>query len=639
MNAPDSNNELHDLDRFFSETLKGASVKPSEDVWKALELKLDEKPKRRLTPWLILSVGLIVCSMAGYLFIVPAFSEKTTASSSANESNLPVRSSDNNTSSGSISAASRTTMGNSASVNAKPASSANKIPASENLPKKIQLAALKNHLAMFPVTVAGLDVKSETDNRGLKKYFIEVRNEGHASVESVLNTIRKAGYKDAFVVKQNQAEGGSPELLARVSTPYKAPAADSKAIKNAGAQNLSGPLAVNNTAPSHSEGIQETRKTGVSAKEPMPEPARTNATSKNIISATIPIQNTTNGKSHNMVTNPGNTTPQEPVKNNSEDNSGTASSSGNSEQGAGISAAKVPEQDAEKNSVQQAVTPVAQNTIAAPPDEPKNSDTQKTDSLAKGKTEAKKADSVSLAKTPAPETADPFKRFGICLLAGPEYMKPLPRSFNETTALTFNGGLRLQYFISRRFAVELGASYQTAHSSASNDTLAFEKNLNYDTYIQSTYGDMTVDPATLMTGFSPMAPINTFKVKYSYQLHYDVLNVPLNLKFYPVKRDKLSVSITAGLNSQKIISQSAQLVLYKENFNNVLNYNNMLSGKLNFSLLFGLGCELKLFKRIYIVAEPNLRYGLTNMNTTYGINGNRSKFLYFDGNAGFKIIF
>jgi hypothetical protein len=54
------------------------------------------------------------------------------------------------------------------------------------------------------------------------------------------------------------------------------------------------------------------------------------------------------------------------------------------------------------------------------------------------------------------------------------------------------------------------------------------------------------------------------------------------------------------------------------------------------SLIFSLGCDVKVGKKLYLTFMPSYRYGLTNLSTTGGTTFTPA---YFSGNAGLKFKF
>lgn len=593
----ESNTNFKELDNYFVNTLGDAKLEPSAAVWDTIEIKLDEKKKNRFLFWLIPGIlFILVATICSYLYFPSNNSQSTKnlisknkkADSKQQEKIIlnKVKEKDLKTKESDINNATLTEnkeLANSSNKNKETELSNlsikenNKVPLNPTSKKiKIQIAAFKNQNATLPAIVAGYEVSSYINKDGIKKYVIETTNV--SEVDVILSRVKEAGYKGAFVLNyaannNTFSNSNKDEVITRLQTNENDPAKEKE--PNAATDQL-----------------KENKP-----KEPVAEISKTNKKSITPIVSqetnTIPIANTD--------TQPSNS------------------------------------------------TTIAANTfttsIESKQPEPKNNIekqliTAKTDSTQQSKQPANnKIDTVKALPTKPMAKADtsllPFKRFGIYVLAGPTIAKQILNS-TEIPLIKTMYNLKLCYLLTKKIGVEAEINYQNIGASQSEKELSFQKNLTNTTFIPTSYGDLAVDPATLMDGFSPMAPIPTFTTKYSYQIIYQAINIPLTFKFYPVKKDKLSVSAFAGLSTQKIISQTTTLTFYKESFTNVLNYNSTIPSKINFSLLFGLGCELKLYKNMYFVAEPRIRYGLSNMNSS---SPARSKVLYLDGSAGIKISF
>jgi hypothetical protein len=587
MSRLNSDNEFKELDDFFSESLRDASVKPSADVWSGIEKNLEEKRKKRYLLWFLPSLIVLIGGAIGAYFFIPESSVNNnlaetkqavvTASSPA-----PVKSQNENNSSK-----------NEAITSTE--KKENNLPTDKQT-KKIQIAALKNQSADLPGEISGLTVRSETGSDNIKRFFVEVpANE----ISLAVTNLKNAGYKDAFVMgpKQDHLVFSEPSRSTKdpaEKTNFVPPTKQNTAIaaitrsKEPKTEITSSVPSDNNTIASESKS-----KTGNTTNEAAKE---------------TPIENTT------VYSTPEN-----------------VAVSGNSE----ITLKKndpVSEVAVTANSA----LPVNIVAVATPTETAEN--ITKTDSV---KPETKTEVVAALPKNKPDSIKPPVKtdqRFAIYLLGGPVFAQtfPDPKFAHEISPVRYNGGLKFQFMPVKKLAVELGANYQSCSSVSQENFLYFNKFDPNDVQVHSSMGDMAVSHANLMNGFSMMGPIDTLRVKYTYKINYNVINIPLIIKFYPVKKDKLAISVFVAENNQLVLSKSAELTIKKEFWDEKYRYNNIPGKSFNMSLMIGLGCEFKLSRNLHFVLEPNARYYITNPGSNPSI---RSKRINFDGNAGFKLTF
>lgn len=605
-----SNKDLNELDHFFAGSLKDASVDPEPQVWDNIETHLNKKSRSRFLFRLIPVLLLISGTITTTYFFIPKnyFTSHSKINNTAitetkpqqkTETLIETKEQDQTAKETKVTETTAGNISNENAINKKVAETEIKTE-NKNVSKKIQIAALKNSSANIPSSISGMEVKSEIGNDGLTRYFVESNN----NIEHDLSQIKSNGFPDAFVMKavspsENTVTKNNSNLIAL-----------NKKQNSQAANNVTEKPVYKNNSPS----VNMTKKTApvlTTETKPVTEVATKNT---NVES--------TESKSANIKTEmPTETKPEvknsEPIVNANNTSSNT----------------NTPIEDQK--------TEVANTSQTSPTIAPagKDSVVKETPTIVAKVDSSSQNNKIKTTDSIKPKV--PFDRFGLYVLGGAVYSQALLSSNAhniriESYPITFNAGLKFQVMATRRLAIELGANYQSAAVSTGTAPIWFQKLGNADSHFYTAFGEMAVSHSDMIIGYSTMAPVDSFPVRYEYKINYNVLNVPLLVKFYPVKKDKLSISVSLGMNSQFILDQSSQVTLHKEFHDEVYKFNNVIANKFNFGLLFGLGCEIKLYKNIYFVAEPNFRYGLSNMSNS---SGTRSNVINIDGNAGIKIGF
>jgi hypothetical protein len=600
MSRSNSDNEFKELDDFFSESLRDASVTPSREVWQGIEKNLEEKRKKRYLLWFLPSLVLLIGGAIGTYFL---FSSDSANNGIAERKQAVVSvlsivshksTNENNTSKNETITSKKNPETNSST---------------DHQIKKIQIAALKNHSADLPGEIGGHAVRSETGADNIKRFFVEVPSN---EINSTVADLKSAGYKDAFVMgpKQDRLAFSQPEHS------QKDPVVKNNIVPNNNPNTLIAATLTRSKEPK-TEVISPAAPTTID-KTPDPKP------NTEIVSST-PSTTGPVASSSSKTDNTKEEIKETPVVNTPKD----LTNSGRSE-------LTIHQSDPESAIITNSPAPT--NSIAVLTSTETSEEKPKIDSV-KPETKPGVA-SVPLQDKPdsvkPPLNTDP--RFGIYILGGPVITQTLPdpKFAHEFSPVTYNGGFKLQFKPLKKLAVELGANYQTCSSVSQESYLYFNKFDPNDSYIHSSMGDMVVSHANLMNGFSMMGPMDTLRVKYVYKINYNVINIPLIVKFYPVKKDRLAISVFIAENNQLLVNKSADLTIIKEFWTENYSYKNIPGKNFNMSLMLGLGCEFKLYKNLHFVVEPNARYYITNSNTNPAI---RAKRINFDGNAGFKINF
>ena len=458
-----SNKEFKELDDFFVESLENASAKPSKNVWQNIEKNLDEKNKKRYLFWLLPSLILLIGGALGTYFFLPLnLSTTKTAETNTGPNSLPTiipsqSSIETN--------ATKNEKNNSTEKNDKLSSSEK----NKNI-TKIQLAAVKNLTARLPDQIGEYDVRSEIGSDNIKRFFVEVPQE---KISASIAALKNAGYADAFVkdAKQTQNTLAKTDHANSTNTPF--------------------------------------------------------ATTKNeLIAVTISrnkkhvSENSSDFSSIDKVN-----TSETSAKTNSVDNASTGIVALNDN-------TKTPTDSKEEINIkkEEPITPVQQMVIKTlTPTNTVSTSTETIESLAKIDS-VKKENKPEVAATPPPikqndslpQTLNKDPKFGLYILGGPVITQtfPSPKFASEFSPITYNAGLKFQFLPFKKLGLELGVNYQKCSSQSKEDTLGFSKLDPSDSQFHSSLGDMSVSYSNMINGFSVMAPIDTFHVKYNYKINY-----------------------------------------------------------------------------------------------------------------------
>ncbi|HXD91671.1 MAG TPA: outer membrane beta-barrel protein, partial [Bacteroidia bacterium] len=130
------------------------------------------------------------------------------------------------------------------------------------------------------------------------------------------------------------------------------------------------------------------------------------------------------------------------------------------------------------------------------------------------------------------------------------------------------------------------------------------------------------------------SPVTYFHANYSYTSNINTLQVPIEAKIYFVNGKRLNLYTALGASGMFVISEQTNLSIIKENNTNNLSYNQVNTSKFNALLMFGLGGDVRLYKKLYFTVDGGFRYGAMNLSNTTGITTNPT---YFSVNGGLKI--
>jgi hypothetical protein len=147
---------------------------------------------------------------------------------------------------------------------------------------------------------------------------------------------------------------------------------------------------------------------------------------------------------------------------------------------------------------------------------------------------------------------------------------------------------------------------------------------------------MAAPMSIMLDGYSMLAPFDTFNCAYSQNSKLNMLNVPIEVNLHVLNKSRINVFMGVGANNSFALSQQSTLTLHKEHFDNNISYNKVTVSPFSLSLIFSLGCDVRIGKKLYLSFVPSYRYGVTNLSTTSGTTFSPA---YFSGNAGLKFRF
>jgi hypothetical protein len=580
-----SNNEFDSLDEFFSDKLKDASMQPPERIWEQIEGSLkDDKRKRRFFWLFFCGLIFIGSSLSCYFFLFDSKHENNvkTAQIKNTSTNTKTKKTD-------IITYKETTKQITETQNTS--TEENSLKEKKIDLVKIQLGAFKRQIDLSVFAKTGLDVKSETNDNGITKYYAEVAEN---QVQKALQQIKQNGFADAFIkrntntlltTKDNQTEN-KPSVSQPKSKPILALA-----------QNM----------------VYE-------SKEPsLPQPTNSNK----VTIADSKLQTTQQNNNAKYPVNEGsvttNTTPQQ---NQTKDNNTIKNDVANTI--TTNSVANSPSQNpdiAVKDSLQKDTN----QTIVA---------TNKKDSV------IAKTDSIKpLVKTDSSIKEPILNRWALLLTGGPNFfLKNTQNSLfdnsGEKQPITYNTSFKVEYRLLKKIAISAGLNYSYFTAQQDATLFYFPKNLTSDFIFYSSYGPMAVDKNTMLQGYSPLAPITMFHANYSYTSKINTLQIPIEAKWYYVNGKKINLYAALGVSAMFVLSEQTKLSIIKEHFNNDLSYNQINTSKFNALLMLGLGGDIKLYKQLYFTIDGGFRYGAANLSNTSGIKTNPT---YFSANGGLKI--
>jgi hypothetical protein len=582
MSKPVSNNEFDSFDEFFSDKLKDASMLPPDRIWEQIEDSLNKDDKRKHRFFWLFFCGLIFTgsSLLIYFFL---FDNK-------NENNVKIAQIKNTSSNPKT----NTTHIIAYKEPTKQITETQSTTTENNAIKeekisliKIQLGAFKNQIDPNVFAKTGLDIKSETNENGITRYYAEVSEN---EVQQALQQIKQNGFTDAFIkrntllaTKNNQEENKPIELQPKT----KPVLALVQNMVHESKESISPQLTNNNKA------LNTTSKANVNQQN---TPSSVNQEA--VLSTSVAHQNQIKDSS---------------IIKNTEENAITAT--------ALVNSSEQNKEAAIKDSLQKDTSLVIVST-------------PKKDSL------IAKTDSIKpLVKTDSSINTPILNRWALLLTGGPNFfLKNTQNSLfdnsSEKQPITYNTSFKAEYRLLKNIALSAGLNYSYFTARQDATLFYFPKNLSSDFIFYSSYGSMAVDRNTMLQGFSPQAPVTMFHANYSYTSKINTLLIPVEVKWYYVNGKKINLYTALGVSALFVLFEQTKLFVLKEHITNDVSYNQINTSKFNTLLMLGLGGDIKLYKQLYFTVDGGFRYGTANLSNTVGIKNNPT---YFSVSGGLKI--
>ena len=124
-------------------------------------------------------------------------------------------------------------------------------------------------------------------------------------------------------------------------------------------------------------------------------------------------------------------------------------------------------------------------------------------------------------------------------------------------------------------------------------------------------------------------------MNYSYKEVVQFANLPIEVK-YGFDYKKINCALFAGVNSQYVLKQQAELDLKTENVENILSYTNLHMNKFSLAGICGLSMDVKLTKKISLFVEPHFKINFTKLSKSSVVV---STPYFFGANSGLKFHF
>jgi hypothetical protein len=248
---------------------------------------------------------------------------------------------------------------------------------------------------------------------------------------------------------------------------------------------------------------------------------------------------------------------------------------------------------------------------------------------------AKKPDStVNIASDTAKAKKAGIHFFSLSVYGSPEIGNSAVSTNNtsfdikdEKNNVQFAGGLRASFNVGSRIEISIAAAYsQASINYQSNQGLYFDRYTAQPYVFSSSYGDMSVPQATMLQGFSPLAPPSLIKFMlhgYQYSQTIQFLNIPVNARFN-ITTGKFKTYIALGLNIQYALAEKAEVDLIKELETDAVKFNSLNTTKLNYAPTAAIGAEYDFAKHFGVFLEPNARYNLLSSTTNSSVKSNAS---------------
>jgi Outer membrane protein beta-barrel domain len=208
---------------------------------------------------------------------------------------------------------------------------------------------------------------------------------------------------------------------------------------------------------------------------------------------------------------------------------------------------------------------------------------------------------------------------------------------DEKRSPRYSAGMKFSYTVLDKLIVRIGIAYSEIKQHQEEHAAVFDRYVNESFVFHSSLGDMAVDHATMLDGYSPLAPssITQFPFRYTYSQQVKFIQMPLELK-YGFNFKRMGLSLIAGVNTQYAFKQHGEVDIIKEHVTNVITYTTLNIRPFNFSGILGICADFKLTNRFSLYLEPHTRINFTSIGKSANV---KSTPYFFGANAGLAIHF
>ncbi len=641
----ESENKFDDLELFFKSNLEDNEEKPPELVWRNIESELDQgKNRRPLFFWWFSLSSIIAGLLIGGYFLYPklmgndkamAKTETRVKTNSANNETADAKTEteknkdENNNQQISNTAPASETKEGMATNESKNHEIKNEIKqttstrdvnksaekANESTAKKIinnsinviQIGSFKNKPNLEHYKNIPYKIVSKPGDNGLTRYYVVVDGD----INDVNEELKKYGIKQSYI----------PEQAVDIST------AELVLNRSENISKKENSIAVNANTESVTGEIKTTNKPTAIVKRSLPIEDNTKGSSE------ITMTKNTNEKNSKENESPTKTQTEKPKAEIALNNLPTTTPTNTNvlnESVANINAAKTATE-----------IPQPEKTIEVAKIDSLPKAIAKTDSLPKPVT---KIDTAKTTTAKKPEDVSPQKfipQLAFIFDGGPNIPLSFAQSASSNVAsekypMTYNGNFKFQITPIKILCISAGVGYSNYSMSKPQATFYFDKFLSTDYTFTTTAGNFVVDKNTMVAGFFTIAPVPSFRADYQYNSTIYAINIPVETQVNFINGKNFKIWISAGLNTNYIISQKTHLDLIKENETIPFNYSTVQTNRFNYLLLFGLGCDIRIKKNLFFTAAPLYKRSLSNLSTAGDIV---YKPEYFSAQAGLKYVF
>jgi hypothetical protein len=577
MSSFENDKKTNGIEDFFNKNLYDSSIQPSEMLWVNIEKSLDEEEslKKRFI-WFFLYGIILIIGITSLYFLFSSNFISNVANTKKEKNNIKETEKQ-------VKETAVIT-----NIKAKIEKKEKTGNSKTELQQKIQLGAFRKKSNINDFKKVPFEVKSEMMDDGITRYYVSSKN----AIQD-LETIKEAGFKDAFIKKESNVE---KEKSIVAHKPNHLLRENHEGIKNKkedyGQTNNVLALFENENRPSENVNMKP--------KEPFIKNNNQNTIKENNLYENKQIELSLHKKE-------------------------------------AISSKEIQEDNILSNTTEKLDQKNDVSNVNAEMMVSENNKKMMQDGMIKDSTSENGKDSlkhvskidsviVQLKKT---EPKDSIKthslsRWAISFIGGPNIFlnqanTQLFDSKTEKQPTTFTGEIKVEYNFFKNFSASIGIGYQSHTIQKDSTVFRFSKYTNDDYVVNSSFGKMTINNSILLQGYFMAAPIDTFFAAYKYTSNIQSVNIPLQINWYLINKSKFRFSTGIGVNANYVFSQQNHLTLIKEHHKDEFYVKDIEVNRFNTILLLSLGCDITLTKRLSFSFVPSYKYGLTNYAPIPGI--------------------